>query len=282
MQAPQALLAALSGQAVHHVTEEQGCRLAWQQWPSYAAAAKPLLLLHGGYGSWSHWVANIEALSAHYAVWTLDLPGLGNSGDLPKPWSTQLITRQVLAGWRALPAKELPLDIAGFSFGGLIAGQLAAALGSQCTRCVLIGASGFGPLHVQVELLAPPSPGTDETVANGIHRENLSRLMLHDPATIDALAIHLHGNNLARHRLRSRGMAGGNELAEILPEISAHLVGIWGEYDATAGGTKNIEARRQLFLKAQANAEFYILPGAGHWAMYERPAEVNRLILAPA
>ena len=74
-------------------------------------------------------------------------------------------------------------------------------------------------------------------------------------------------------------MAGTNELAENLPRIAAKLVGIWGEYDVTAGGAGSIEARRQLFLAAQPDAEFHVLPDVGHWAMYEAPELVNRLIL---
>ncbi len=218
LSAPDTFLSGLSRRAVHHTTHEQGCRLAWQQWPTQAGNARPLLLIHGGFGSWTHWVANIEALSKRFNVWTVDLPGLGSSGDLPRPWSTAGITERVLAGWRALQSAEQQLDIAGFSFGGIIAGQLAAALGSQCRRCILIGASGFGPLHVQADLLPPPALDAEADVAEAIHRENLSRLMLHDPAKIDALAVHIHADNLARHRLRSRGMAGSNDLAETLDE----------------------------------------------------------------
>lgn len=281
MPAPEAVLSALSRQAQHHITREQGCRLAWQQWSSQAANAQPLLLIHGGFGSWTHWVANIEALSERYAVWTVDLPGLGDSGDLTSPWSTQAITESVLAGWRVLPPADESLHIAGFSFGGLIAGQFAALLGDQCIRCILIGASGFGPLHVQAELLPPPSVDDDAAVAESIHRENLARLMIHDPDRIDSLAAHIHADNLARHRLRSRGMAGSNDLAEVLPEIPARLVGIWGEYDATAGGPENLAAREQLFMSAQPDAEFHILRNVGHWAMYEAPSQVNRLISSP-
>jgi len=277
---PDAVLSALAARASEHHTQEQGCRLAWKRWSSPAAGAPSLLLIHGGFGSWTHWAANIEALLQDFNVWTVDLPGLGASGDMPRPWSTAAITDQVLAGWRSLRPAGEPVDIAGFSFGGLIAGQLAAALGQACRRCILVGASGFGPLHVQADLLPPPGPDVPAEVAEAIHRENLSRLMFHDPAMIDALALYIHADNLARHRLRSRGMAGSNDLADTLGQISARLVGIWGEYDATAGGMENLRARESLFTSVQPAAEFHILPGVGHWAIFEAAPEVNRLILA--
>ena len=103
--------------------------------------------------------------------------------------------------------------------------------------------------------------------------------MIADPACIDDLALHVHGDNLARHRFRSRKLAGSDDLIRILPEISAPLLGIWGEHDATAGTIAAIRERQRLFLAAQENAEFHILEGVGHWAMYEAPEVVNRLLL---
>ena len=41
-----------------------------------------LVLLHGGSGSWTHWVRNIEVLSTYYEVIVADLPGLGDAASL--------------------------------------------------------------------------------------------------------------------------------------------------------------------------------------------------------
>ena len=119
----------------------------------------------------------------------------------------------------------------------------------------------------------------DPAEAARVTRENLSRLMLHDRDLIDPLAIYIHRENLALARFNSRGIAVTNALAEALPDISARLIGIWGERDATAGGAVNIAARRDLFLGVQADAAFHVLPDVGHWAMYEAPQRVNELIL---
>ena len=278
MEHPAAVIEALLAQAVQHTTEIEGCSLAWKCWSAQQAGATPLLLLHGGFGAWTHWVANIQALREHYQVWTVDLPGLGSSGDMPEPISVAHIARLVWAGWGELKSHDLPFDLAGFSFGAMVAGELAVTAGSSCRRCCLIGAVGFGHLQVQADLLPPPAADVEPAEAAAIHAENLGRLMLHQSSRIDPLAIKIHGDNLSRFRLRSRGMAGSNELADNLPRIAAKLVGIWGEYDVTAGGASNIEARRQLFLAAQPDMEFHVLPDVGHWAMYESPESVNRLI----
>ena len=93
------------------------------------------------------------------------------------------------------------------------------------------------------------------------------------------MALHIHADNLARHRFRSRKLAGSNDLAQILPDIEAHLVGIWGDHDATAGDSAAIAARRDLFLQAQPDARFVVLDGVGHWAMHDDPDSINRLLL---
>ncbi|HMA07763.1 MAG TPA: alpha/beta fold hydrolase, partial [Ramlibacter sp.] len=48
-------------------------------------AGSPLVLLHGGNGSWLHWVRNIEALAEQHELWLPDLPGCGDSHELPPP-----------------------------------------------------------------------------------------------------------------------------------------------------------------------------------------------------
>ena len=49
-------------------------QVVWHRWGRGA----PVVLLHGGAGSWRHWVRNVDALlAAGRTVWAPDLPGLG-------------------------------------------------------------------------------------------------------------------------------------------------------------------------------------------------------------
>ncbi len=271
--------AALATAEIRH-SDYEGGRLFWQHWSAVEPPrAAPLLLLHGGFGSWNHWIRNADALRQQRDVWTLDLPGLGRSGEMPEPYSIEHFARIVLDGFDALTGANQPFALAGFSFGAMIAGELATLAGSRCQRCTLIGAVGIAAQHVQVDLLPLPTADASFEEARDIHRENLRRLMLYNIDSIDELAVHLHGDNLSRHRFRSRSLAATNRLAELLPHIPGHLVGIWGQKDATAGGVRAIEARRQLFQQAQPGADFHVIPNAGHWVMYEAPQSVNRVLL---
>ncbi len=279
MVSPEAAIEAIQAGSRPLTTARDNCSLSWQHWPAHTSSAQPLLLLHGGFGSWMHWIANIETLRSGFDVWAVDLPGLGDSGDLPAPHSVEHIAQLIYDAWRELPGGDQPFAVAGFSFGAMVAGQLAALAGARCERCILIGAVGFGKLQVQVPLTPPPVANVDGVIAEQIHRENLQRLMLHNVDRVDPLAIHIHASNLARFRLRSRSMAVTNQLAETLPRVCARICAIWGEHDATAGGRAKLEARREIISAAQPGAGFYLLPGVGHWAMYESPACINELIL---
>lgn len=274
---PATRLAQLLSEAELHATPCNHGDLVWQQWSN---RGKPLLLLHGGFGSWNHWVNNIEALRQQRALWTLDLPGLGDSAALPEPHTPTHFAQQVMKGLDILLGSANHFELAGFSFGAMIGARMAALAGSRCERFTAIGAAGFGPLHHQVSLQRPPSASTPAEEAHQIHHSNLRTLMFSSDDCIDELAIHAHGSNLQRHRFNSRRLSLTDDFIQSLPLIQAPLAGVWGSRDATAGGRTNIERRRDLFLASQPGAEFHILNGVGHWAMYEAPAAVNEILLA--
>ena len=282
-----ALLDQLHSEAIIHTMPCDHGDLVWQQWPGRVAAglspareARPLLLLHGGFGSWMHWAVNIPALRQHREVWTLDMPGLGDSADCPQPHTAEHIASIVLHGLDTLLGPATGFELAGFSFGAMVGARLAILAGSRCSRFTAIGAAGCGDLHVQVRLQHPPTPDTAPAEARSIHRGNLRALMFASNDSIDDQAIHIHGENLARARFNSRKLSLSGDFIQAMPLIKARLVGVWGSRDATAGGRSNLEKRRALFAAAQTGAEFHILDGIGHWAMYEAPDAINKILLA--
>jgi 2-hydroxy-6-oxonona-2,4-dienedioate hydrolase len=281
-----ALLSHLLSEAIVHTTPCADGDLVWQQWPRQvpagiipASRARPLLLLHGGFGSWTHWAVNLPTLRQYREVWTLDMPGLGDSADCPEPRTPEHIARIVLRGLDTLLGPATGFELAGFSFGAMVGARLAILAGSRCSRFTAIGAAGCGDLHVQVHLQHPPTPDTPLAEARSIHCANLRTLMFASNDSIDDLAIHIHGENLARHRFNSRKLSLTKDFLQALPLIKGRLVGIWGSRDATAGGRSSLEKRCALFEAAQTGAEFHVLDGIGHWAMYEAPDAINKILL---
>jgi pimeloyl-ACP methyl ester carboxylesterase len=51
---------------------------------------------------------------------------------------------------------------------------------------------------------------------------------------------------------------------------------VWGEHDVTT----QPEAAARSIAGQREGIEWRIVPGAGHWAQYERAEEVNALLLA--
>jgi 2-hydroxy-6-oxonona-2,4-dienedioate hydrolase len=88
----------------------------------------PLLLLHGGSGSWTHWVRNIAPLvrAAAAAVWVPDMPGFGDSALPPGCQDADQLPPWLEQGLQQLLGRT-PVDVVGFSFGALVAGYLATA-----------------------------------------------------------------------------------------------------------------------------------------------------------
>lgn len=253
--------------------------MVWQAWGN-KTSKPPLILLHGGFGSWTHWLANVEALSLDRLVVTCDMPGLGDSASAPGDLTPDNIATPIADGLDAVIGEGTVFDLAGFSFGGLIGSRVAAMVGQRCRTFVAVGASGFEGLHVRVLGIEVPKREAPDAEKDAVHQSNLNILMLWDEDNIDDVAVYTHRKNVARSRVRSRPMSLGNHLVDALPNISAKMHGIWGVHDATAGGRAQIKARQDILREYYPEANVHIIEDAGHWVMYERPDEFNATLMA--
>ena len=247
--------------------------MVWRIW----GEGEPLVLFHGGFGSWTHWLRNIPVLSRRYRLIVASLPGLGESDDAPMPHTPEGIAAIAAEGIaRILPAGER-FHLTGFSFGGLIAGHVAASFGESCRSLTLVGAGGLGLKRSAMRKLVSWRHIEDEAGRLAVHRENLEILMIADPARIDDLAIHLQAENAARGRVNSPTIAMTDTLARKLPLVRARLAGIWGERDAAA--MEDLPARARLLRGIQPQAPFIVIADAGHWVQYEAPDAFNEALL---
>jgi pimeloyl-ACP methyl ester carboxylesterase len=266
-----AVVAGIAAEAERVETPCGDGAMVWRIW----GKGPPLVLLHGGYGSWTHWIRNVVPLSRQFRVVAPDLPGLGDSATPPEPWTAEGLAEIVVAGLdHILAAGERP-HLAGFSFGGVIGGQVAAQLGERAPGLTVVGSNGLG-IERSPTPLERVSAEAGEAAEFATHRYNLNQLMIADPAKIDELALYLQQTNHARARMRSRRFSRSNALAEALPRVTARLDGIWGERDATA--FPHLDARAQALRSFQPAARFAVVPGAGHWVPYEAADRFNALL----
>jgi pimeloyl-ACP methyl ester carboxylesterase len=247
--------------------------MVWRVWGSGA----PLLLFHGGSGSWTHWLRNIPELSRHYQLWVPDLPGLGQSAMPPEPWIPASSADVIVAGLEQLLPRPRPLRLAGFSFGGHIAGLTAARMGDRIQDLTLIGVAALGLRADPREPFAKQRSGMNAQEIAAVFQQNLRVLMFADPDNIDALAIHLQAENIKRARFRSRPFAATDGLVKALAEVTAPLKTIWGTRDIIA--RDSLEQRLEILRRHHPELEVRLIEGAGHWVAYEAADRFNAALL---
>lgn len=251
------------------VTRVQGCAIYWRMW----GRGRPLILLHGNGGSWSHWIRNIPFLMREYRVVAADIPGFGASDMPPQPYSADSIAALLREGLTELGLGALPLLVVGFSFGSSIAGALAKQLGRNAAMLVVVSAG-----HLRVKRMSIPPFISWRKLSNSserweAHRRNLESMMISRPERVDDLAIFIQSENTANMRLDGTKVTGSHPLRDDLERISCPFSGIWGECDSTIGPF--MHERIDLFNALGRAGHAYTIEDAGHWHPYEAADAFN-------
>ncbi len=269
--AAEALLARIDAAARRVETPCGDGSMVWRVW----GEGPPLVLFHGGSGSWRHWVRNIEALAAQRTLICPDLPGLGESA-MPAPaLDPAPIAAEVRAGLARVLGEGVRYDLAGFSFGALLAGHLSAQAGPELASVTLVGAGALGLPRPRTELVkVRDKQGEDRLAA---HRANLEILMVADPRSVDALALVIQEYNTRHARFRSRGFAHTASLKDAVAQARCPVALLYGERDAIAW--PDMESRFAALRSVQPEAWTGVIPGAGHWVAYEAAASFNAMLL---
>lgn len=249
-----------------------GRQTVWREW----GRGRPVVLLHGGFGSWTHWTRNIAALAATRRVLVPDTPGFGDS-DLPDPVDAAEIVRSLWSDVDALVGTDTQVDLVGFSYGGGLAAEMTGRYPDRVGRLVVVGSGGMGvPLGERENLVRWRH--LDAAAQRQAHRSNLKTLMFAKPEAVDDLAVALQAANTGEAKMNSKKLRGGINMPRALAGKSVVLSGIWGERDATLGGLP-LALREQVIRSLDPAAEWIVLPGTGHWVQYEAAAAFNAALL---
>lgn len=256
---------------------------------------RPLLLVHGFGASIGHWRKNISVLAAAgYRVFALDLLGFGGSAKPPLDYSLDLWETLIKDFWTA--HIQAPTVFVGNSIGGLLCLMVLAHHPEIAAGAVLLNCAG-GMNHRPDELVLPlrlvmagftnlvRSPRLGPFVFNRIRqkhriRRTLFQVYRNRAAVTEELVDLLYAPSCdegAQKVFASVLTAPpGPTPAELLPQVQAPLLVIWGEADPwtpIAGAKIYQEFARTHPLK------FVSIPNTGHCPHDENPEAVNPLIL---
>ena len=252
--------------------------MVWHAWGPNEGPV--LVLLHGGSGSWMHWIRNIAPLvSAGHRVLAVDLPGFGDSAEPLTGGDVDALIEPLHAAWQLLKPAQMNTTFVGFSFGGMTAALWLAAYPEDAQNLVMVGSPGLGlTTPDRIRLKGWRHLPTEAQQAEA-HRHNLMALMLQHEESLDPLALAVHAANVVRDRMPRRRLSSTPIVAEALPRIHCPLHVILGEHDALYKGRwPEVEA---LFkTKTPHLASWQRVPDAGHWVQYERAEAFQVALLA--
>ena len=245
-----------------------------------AGEGEPLVLLHGGCGSWRHWQPVLGALAARFEVFAPTLAG--HAGGPPFPTS-DAVTTAAAADLLERHLDELGVDAAHFvgnSFGGALSIELAKR--GRARTVIAISPPGGWPLD-----------STEGKRVAGFFTRS-ARLARAPLATVRlamscAQARRIAFREVMRHPQRMtpaeavdmvRAMNRCAILDEIvtaiprrgtfpqqLDRVAAPVLLLWGEHDRVLPATTcSVRYQREI-----PGAEFRVLPDAGHVPMWDAP-----------
>lgn len=244
--------------------------MAWRRW----GEGPPLVLLHGGSGSWNHWLRNIDVLAQRYTVYVADLPGCGDSALPPGARDADTIHPYVSEGIAQLAAGA-PVELVAFSFGSLVAGFVAAERPELVSSLHLVGMAGLGLVRPELNLKGL-TDAMNEAEREAVIRANMEALMVLHPQTLDATAMALHDANMRRDRLKRRRISRTAVMIGLQARWQCPVRAIWGRGDVLI--PDDAPLLRGLLSQCDLR-ELTLVDDAGHWVQYERPAAFHEVLL---
>lgn len=235
---------------------------------------EPVVLIHGVGMQSAAWAPQIEALSKHYRVIAIDMPGHGGSDPLPE--GAEL---QDFVNWfaEALTALNIgPVNLIGHSMGALIAGGLAIEQPALIRRVALLN----GVYRRSDEARAAVVARAKEIREGGFDLATpLARWFgesADDQAARMRVADWLSSVDLSGYATAYAAFAcGDNVYADRYCQISCPFLALTGE------GDQNSSAEMSKAMAGEAqNGQSLIIQGHRHMVNLTAPAQVNAALMS--
>jgi len=234
-----------------------------------------LVLLHGGYGSWMHFLKNVEELSKNFQVIVPDMPGFGESEPLPKVPNLDEYAQTLVDALSSL-TNGSNYNIIGFSFGSAIGSHMIKFAGDSVNRLTLVGYNRTGNMPFKRPKMLSWRAAKTEEELNTAQRHNLSVMMIHKQEKIDDMAINVQTLNTRGAEVRSLDIVASHDLPNRILNISQPIDIIWGEFDVTL--INGIDDAQNRMKELIPDIKFHIIQNSGHWIQFEEYEKFNSTI----
>jgi pimeloyl-ACP methyl ester carboxylesterase len=242
----------------------------------------PLVLLHANFANlymWERWAAELKG---RYRVIRFDLSGHGLTG--PDASNDYTLERNVKTFGLLLDRLNVQRAVlAGTSVGGTIAMHFAVRHPERVERLILISP---GSLESRVRGSSkPPQIPSAVNALTMVTPKALARYMLTsnfgDPTKVDDALVdewYLFWRREGNRRAlldRLRQYVSG-DVEKTIASVKVPVLLLWGEKNRQVPVRNAYEFRKML--TAAPSVTLHVLPGIGHMAVQEAPAETARLV----
>ena len=218
-----------------------------------------LVLLHGGAGNGEQFSQQIGPFQQHFRLVVPDMCAQGRTADRSAPLTYHAMAEDVIALADRLGVKRF--DVMGWSDGGVTGLDLAIHHPDRIRRLVTFGAN-FSPAGLNPADVAWNDTATVAAFGDGM-REGWTKL---NPQP---------GNyEVAMAKIIHLWKTEPNFTAAQLHSIKARVLVCAGEHDLIR------RDHTEALAKAIPGAQMWIVPGASHGAMIEKPEIVNPRVIA--
>ena len=217
---------------------------------------EPLIFLHGGLGNSDYWEKQVPVFSEKYQVILMDSRGHGRSTFDETPIGYSLMASDVIALMDYLSIEKASL--VGWSDGGIIGLDLAINHPNRMKKIIAYGAN-FHPDGVRPDI-------EDNETFNAYVEKAIADYKALSPAPerVDEFFENI-GNMWATEP---------NFSPEQLDSITVPILVLDGEDEEAILTEHTVEMAGMI-----PGSELILMPGTGHFAMWEQPEEFNQIVL---
>ncbi len=243
---------------------------------------EPILLLHDANSSLHTWDGWTKALSPHYQVISVDLPGFGLTGPHPRGSYSAFMYANFLEEL----VQQLNLStfyLAGNGLGAQVAWFYAAEHPNRLHKLILLDAPGFEPKSTNLVNLLARTPVLNRAIWH-ITPKSFIRLMLTDVYADDGLVtdslVQRHFELLLRPGNRKAftdhaAVSDNRPPVDIIEKIAVPTLILWGAEDTRISPEYAYEFHRRIH-----GAVLRVYQNTGHWPQEENPVQTAQDVQA--